>query len=108
MLEIPFLEIALALVGFQLIVFLYLYYRHQNTERSGSGSATATGMTAPMAGEGESETTDPQTGGQEVVTCADCGAENDPGYRYCRRCISDLSVDSAPGSHGRSPTGRLF
>lgn len=36
-----------------------------------------------------------------VVTCPDCGAENEQGYRYCARCVAEL-----PGADGRTETGR--
>jgi predicted amidophosphoribosyltransferase len=29
------------------------------------------------------------------IACPTCGAPNDPSYRFCRRCISDLSGSSA-------------
>lgn len=33
----------------------------------------------------------PESG--ETVTCPECGADNDPEYRYCRDCVAEL-----PGS----------
>ena len=32
------------------------------------------------------------------VPCPACGAPNDPGYQFCRRCISDLSSGIAASS----------
>ena len=32
------------------------------------------------------------------VACPVCGAPNDPSYRFCRRCISDLSSGVAASS----------
>ena len=32
------------------------------------------------------------------VACPACGAPNDPSYRFCRRCISDLSSGVAASS----------
>ncbi|QLD86999.1 zinc ribbon domain-containing protein [Natronomonas halophila] len=31
----------------------------------------------------------------ERIACPTCGTPNDPSYRFCRRCISDLSGGSA-------------
>ncbi|WP_336342610.1 DUF7577 domain-containing protein [Halalkalicoccus ordinarius] len=94
MLETPVLEIVIALVGIQLVALLYLYYR-----ADGESSATAT--TAEP-------TDDPANPPDGVVECGDCGAKNDPSYRYCRRCVADLAGDGVPGSRDRSPQGRLF
>lgn len=94
MLETPVLEIVIALVGIQLVALLYLYYR-----TDGDPSATAT--TAEP-------TDDPPNPPDGVVECGDCGAENDPSYRYCRQCVADLAGDAVPGSRDRSPQGRLF
>jgi hypothetical protein len=97
MLETPVLEIAIALVGIQLVALLYLYHR---TDGDPSGAATAE--------EPEGEPVDRPDGGDAVVECGDCGAENDTNYRYCRRCVADLSGGGVPGHRDRSPSGRLF
>lgn len=98
MLETPVLEIALALVGIQLVVLLYLHYRRPDDEPT----ATAT------ARESEDGLADRPNEDDAVVECGGCGARNDPGYRYCRRCVADLSGDAVPGGRDRSPSGRLF
>lgn len=97
MLETPVLEIVIALVGIQLVALLYLYYR-----TDGEPSATAT------TEEPTDDPANPPDGADGVVECGDCGAENDPSYRYCRQCVADLAGDAAPGSRDRSPQGRLF
>lgn len=33
-----------------------------------------------------------------LVVCGDCGARNDPAYRFCRQCVADLT--SGNGGHG--------
>ncbi|WP_254837609.1 zinc ribbon domain-containing protein [Natronomonas marina] len=45
--------------------------------------------------------------GEDRVACPTCGAPNDPSYRFCRRCIADLSsgVTSATGPDGRKQLG---
>ncbi len=42
------------------------------------------------------------------VTCPTCGAENDPGYRYCRGCVSELPGRSPRERHGPPTSGRLL
>ncbi|MEF8806776.1 zinc ribbon domain-containing protein [Natronomonas sp.] len=42
----------------------------------------------------------------EHIACPTCGAPNDPSYRFCRRCISDLSGNSAANA-GPNATDRL-
>lgn len=98
MLETPVLEILIALVGIQLAALVYLSYRRAHDE-----PATATTPDEP-----EGEPAEPSNGTDAAVECGDCGAENDPSYRYCRRCVADLSGESIPGRRERSPSGRLF
>jgi hypothetical protein len=31
----------------------------------------------------------------ETTACSTCGAPNDPSYRFCRRCVADLSGGGA-------------
>jgi hypothetical protein len=45
--------------------------------------------------------------GAEAVDCPKCEAENDPGYRYCRGCVSELPSSGAPGSVVASSFGRF-
>jgi hypothetical protein len=33
-----------------------------------------------------------RTDGTDSAVCPACGAPNDPAYRFCRRCVSDLSA----------------
>ncbi|WP_336362537.1 DUF7577 domain-containing protein [Halalkalicoccus salilacus] len=101
MLETPALEIVFALVAFQLAAFLYLYRRHRNEEHAASTTSTSTVTTSDRTAPSENEE-------PPVVECIDCGAENDPDYRYCWRCVSDLAGEPGPGRQHRSPSGRLF
>lgn len=104
MLESPFLEIALALVGIQLAAFLYLYYRH-HAERARSTGEVDDARSASADASTESAAPADEV---EYVECADCGARNEPDYRYCRQCVSELSRGSIPGRQGHSASQRLF
>lgn len=39
----------------------------------------------------------------ERVACPECGAANNPGYRFCRRCVSELP-GPAPYAPDRGPS----
>jgi hypothetical protein len=43
------------------------------------------------------------TGGAGGVECRDCGARNEPGYRFCRSCAAELS--GGAGDDGDDPGG---
>ena len=36
----------------------------------------------------------------ERVPCPTCGVPNDPSYRFCRRCVADLSAGLSPSAGG--------
>lgn len=84
------LEILLALVTVQLLVLFYLAYRRRSASTPESRSGSATGI----------DGNDPRIG------CDDCGAENDPAYRYCRECAADLEGESIPGYRTHLPSER--
>jgi hypothetical protein len=41
-----------------------------------------------------------------VIECPTCEAENDPDYRYCRSCVSELPDPVAFDGAGNTPLGR--
>jgi hypothetical protein len=45
--------------------------------------------------------------GQEIVTCPDCAAENERGYRYCRACVTELPAADRHGRRADRPLQRL-
>ncbi|WP_277539950.1 DUF7577 domain-containing protein [Haloarcula laminariae] len=67
------------LVGIHILTMLYAY-RRQGEPASGAAQSD------PVA-------TQPATSdeGTELVTCANCGTRNEPGYQFCRECIADMS-----------------
>jgi hypothetical protein len=81
----------IVVVGAQLLTVAYVSRRMRFHENDASQTASA-GRSA----------------GSDEVVCPDCGAENEPGYRYCGRCVSELpgtaAVDRrpAPSIGGRS------
>lgn len=53
-------------------------------------------------------------GGQEhvdrddgIVTCPDCGTENEYGYRFCRSCVGELPKAMSFGEAGDGPLERV-
>lgn len=46
------------------------------------------------------------TGTGDDLECPDCGTANEPGYRYCRQCVSPLPGGTAIARRDDRPTGR--
>lgn len=40
------------------------------------------------------------------VACPDCGARNEPAFRFCRGCATELPGRGVAGAGGESATGR--
>ncbi len=79
----PWAWITAYVVGFALLQLLVYRYLGRKTGRTTSPTAPgASGATA----------VDSESGGDETVSCEDCGAVNavEPGYRYCRECAAKL------------------
>ncbi|MFC6905258.1 DUF7577 domain-containing protein [Halalkalicoccus tibetensis] len=98
MLETWALEIVAAFAVVQLLALAYFYYRVRDDSDDRDPGALAP-ETVDVDG---AEATD----GREAVSCNECGAENDPEYRYCRDCVADLSGESIPGYRNHSPSER--
>ncbi|WP_336133732.1 DUF7577 domain-containing protein [Natronomonas amylolytica] len=90
--------LAALLFGLHAAVVVYLY-------RKATGPTDPTDLLASSEGEypPAEETTGPD---DERIACPTCGTPNDPSYRFCRRCISDLSGNSAANA-GPNATDRL-
>lgn len=83
-----------ALITVHMGILLYLY-RETATDSSGQTAEPAT-----------THEREPRAEGPDRTVCPACGAPNDPAYRFCRRCISDLSAGKTTAS-GDGPTERL-
>lgn len=40
------------------------------------------------------------------LACTDCGAENEPGFRYCGACVAELPGTGAAGGGGGATADR--
>ena len=46
---------------------------------------------------------EPNASEPSMLRCPACGAPNDPSFRFCRRCVSDLTESPTP--HGNAAGG---
>ncbi len=69
---------------------------------------TAAGTELTLSGpDDDGEEPPPLDADGETVVCRHCGAENRPGYRYCRWCVrSGFVEDGAGGAAGPAMTDR--
>ena len=89
-------DLGLVIAGFVLnAALLYFTYRYarQSVPAAASGGTTLDGE----LGAGDED---------DVVECRHCGAENDPGYRFCRACVSELPGVTSYGRAGSGQAGR--
>lgn len=86
-----------------LIATMGVYYwlgRGADRTDDHDGMASATGR----RGESEQPQQPDQTATHhedDVVVCPNCNTPNEPGYRYCRQCVSPIGM----GSQRRGTTG---
>lgn len=59
---------------------------------------TSAGTTLTLTGSGPDEDPPPLDVDGETVVCRHCGAENRPGYRYCRWCVRSGFIDDDAGA----------
>jgi hypothetical protein len=84
----------------------YLLYRRV-TERRAAGGEVADVDAAPAPGTPDEEAPGPETAGDRSrLTCSACGTPNDPDYRFCRRCVGELSASRNAAYAGDGPFGR--
>lgn len=92
--------LALMLAAVHVVVAVYLY------RSAGSDNAATTAGAFVDRREERSRpaaTARTESGG---VPCPACGVTNDPSFRFCRRCVSDLS-GGGPAAGGPESTGKL-
>lgn len=77
----------LALIGLQLLTLVITYWR-------GTGPFQNAATAAARAN------------ADGAVRCPDCGAENAVGYRFCRRCVTELPGPVETGQAPARPVGR--
>lgn len=75
----------------------FAYYTYQAQQQSRS----------PADAEGPSHENDRSAAAESEVECRHCGTENEPDYRFCRECVSELPGARGPGRPGNRQTGRL-
>ncbi len=81
-------DLGLVIGGFVLhAVLLYGTYRYTRQSTPATTGAATTDGGSGVADDG-------------TVECRHCGAENEPGYRFCRACVSEL-----PGAAGLDRPG---
>ena len=77
---------------FVLVHAVVLYYLYRAT-----GTSTVAAST---------DAEDDVAADDRTVTCGNCGAENELGYRYCRNCVAELSGAVGRTSAEDAPNGR--
>lgn len=81
MLESEWLYASLAIVlGAHLVTLAYV--------------ALSRGREAAARADGAAEASDEE----DLQRCTECGATNDPGYRFCRNCVAELPAAAPAGT----------
>lgn len=93
--------VGLILLGVHAIFAVYLYRsliaERDRTERFGDTFARGESVSEPDFTASETSSSEEPNGGESsTLRCPSCGASNDPAFRFCRRCVSDLSESSTP------------
>ncbi|MGM0398736.1 MAG: DUF7577 domain-containing protein [Halobacteriota archaeon] len=86
-------------IGHLLATVGVYYWLGRGAERTDEGDGIASSRT-------HRETSDPeptQEHGDDVVVCPNCNTTNEPGYRYCRQCVSPIDVGGRPRGTADGP-----
>lgn len=81
---------------------LRLFGPEQPAPAGAAGSADSEAPAPDRYGPDDREGT-PSDASGDLVTCPDCGAENERGYRYCRSCVTELPGSNLPTSSSSTP-----
>lgn len=88
------------LLAYTLLYLLISYFlRHRLGDGNGSQASSTPSPHGRASTSAETDSSDATA--SSVVVCGVCRAENDPGYTYCRSCISELGASHDRAS--RSP-----
>ena len=109
------LGVLVLLVHAAFAVYLYRSLSGSATERAGAAAGDdPTGEPSGLPPEDRVRSSgleepperpdDAETSRAGTVQCPICGTPNDPQFRFCRRCVSELS-GSGPPQGGREVTG---
>lgn len=100
--------LAVLLVGVHVAFAIHLY-RSLSADRNREGCADGT-ETGSASGREPKSTASPKSDGSDAddgsgQPCPTCGTPNDPSFRFCRRCVSELSGQTAPKGNAINRTG---
>lgn len=88
------LAIFVALGTVHLVVLVYVFVRRRTSNADAVGGTARNGV-------GGSDSADEWT-----VQCSECGAWNEPGFRYCRQCVTELPGSDSSGLTSRDEDGQ--
>lgn len=94
-----FVVIAVVLVALHVGIAAYLY-RSATADSSVASADEYLPARSPESEEGSCD------GAGDTVACGTCGTPNDPSYRFCRKCVADLTSGGG-GMAGPGSTERL-
>lgn len=111
----PFVAAAVALTVLALHIAFTAYVFRTVTGRwplqstpggdAGDEADPGRGERNPDTGDSNRGASDANAGG-ETIPCPICGTPNDPAFRFCRRCVSDLTDGPRPrGDRGSAGLG---
>lgn len=77
------------LIGYTLLYLLVSYFLRSRSG-NGDGSRASSTPNPRASGSAPAETDPGDASTPSAVVCGVCEAENEPGYTYCRSCVSEL------------------
>jgi hypothetical protein len=89
--------VATLLVILHVAVAAYLYRRGASNTPTGTDELRSPAVTREPSDPTRTISDDASERGTDHVPCPTCGTPNDPSYRFCRRCIADLTGSGRAG-----------